>query len=122
MVTYKGSTRNLRLYLNGLLVGQKTLGANLDTPAGTTFLIGGNAVGVPWQGKLQEIAMYSTEVSAARVLAHYDAGIAATNRLNGRIRAELESVRGGLVSHQKHNITVDRAGWGYNWGNYWGGI
>jgi hypothetical protein len=122
MVTYKGSTRNLRLYLNGLLVGQKTLGANLDTPAGTTFLIGGNAVGVPWQGKLQEIAMYSTEVSAARVLAHYNAGIAATNRLNGRIRAELESVRGGLVSHQKHNITVDRAGWGYNWGNYWGGI
>jgi hypothetical protein len=44
------------------------------------------------------------------------------NRLNGRIRAELESVRGGLTSHQKHNITVDRAGWGYNWGNYWGGI
>ena len=43
-------------------------------------------------------------------------------RLNGRIRAELESVRAGLVSHQKHNITVDRAGWGYNWGNYWGGI
>ncbi|MBC7162689.1 MAG: hypothetical protein H5U26_11375 [Immundisolibacter sp.] len=42
-------------------------------------------------------------------------------RLNGRIRAELESVRAGLVSHQKHNITVDRAGWGYQWGNYWGG-
>ena len=43
------------------------------------------------------------------------------SRLNGRIRAELESVRGSLTSHQKHNITVDRAGWGYQWGNYWGG-
>lgn len=44
------------------------------------------------------------------------------NRLNGRIRAELESVRGGLTSHQRHNITTDRAGWGYQWGNYWGGL
>jgi len=45
-----------------------------------------------------------------------------TQRLNGRIRAELESVRGGLVSREKHNIIVDRAGWGYNWGKYWGGL
>lgn len=45
-----------------------------------------------------------------------------TLRLNGRIRVEMESVRAGLTSHQKHNITVDRAGWGYNWGNYWGGL
>ena len=44
------------------------------------------------------------------------------SRLNGRIRAELESVRGGLTSHQKHNIIVDRAGWGYQYGNYYGGI
>ena len=42
-------------------------------------------------------------------------------RLNGRIRCELESVRDGLASHQRHNITVDRAGWGYQWGNHWGG-
>lgn len=43
-------------------------------------------------------------------------------RLNGRIRAELESLRDGLTSRQIHNITVDRAGWGYNWGKYWGGL
>ena len=43
-------------------------------------------------------------------------------RLNGTVRAEIESVRAGLISHQKHNITVDRAGWGYNWGKYWGGL
>lgn len=121
MVTYNGSTRNLRLYINGVLAGQKTLAANLATPAGTLFRIGGNGAGVPWTGKLQEIAIYPTELSAARVLAHYNAGATGVNRLNGRIRAELESVRAGLVSHQKHNITVDRAGYGYRYGEYYGG-
>ena len=43
-------------------------------------------------------------------------------RLNGRVRAEMESVRAGLISHQKHNITVDRAGWSYNWGKYYGDL
>ena len=43
-------------------------------------------------------------------------------RLNGTVRAEIESVRAGLISHQKHNITVDRAGYGYNCGKYYGGI
>lgn len=43
-------------------------------------------------------------------------------RLNGRIRFELESVRDGKISYQKHNVITDRAGYGYNWGKYWGGI
>ena len=43
-------------------------------------------------------------------------------RLNGRIRAEIESVRGGLTSHQKHNIITDRAGYGYQYGKYFGSI
>ena len=45
-----------------------------------------------------------------------------TIRLNGRIRFELESVRDGKISYQKHNVITDRAGYGYNWGKYWGGI
>ena len=45
-----------------------------------------------------------------------------TIRLNGRIRFELESVRDGKTSYQKHNVITDRAGYGYNWGKYWGGI
>jgi len=42
-------------------------------------------------------------------------------RLNGRVRAEIESVRAALVSTYHHDILVDRAGWDYNWGNYWSG-
>jgi len=42
-------------------------------------------------------------------------------RLNGRLRFELESVRGGLVSYQKHNHTVLREGYGFNYGYYYGG-
>lgn len=41
--------------------------------------------------------------------------------LNGRLRYELEAVRGGLVSYQKHNHTVLREGYGFNYGYYYGG-
>lgn len=43
-------------------------------------------------------------------------------RLNGTVRAEIESVRAGLISHQKHNIITDRAGYGYQYGKYFGGL
>jgi len=43
------------------------------------------------------------------------------SRPNGRLRYELESVRGGLVSYQKHNHTVLREGYGFNYGYYYGG-
>lgn len=46
---------------------------------------------------------------------------AGAGRLNGRLRFELESVRGGLVSYQEHNHTVLREGYGYNYGYYYGG-
>jgi len=37
-----------------------------------------------------------------------------------RIRFELESVRGGLASYQKHNHEVRRTGYGLNYGMYYG--
>lgn len=43
--------------------------------------------------------------------------------LNRSLRIELESVRDGRTSHQTHDITTTRAfvGWGYRWGENWGG-
>jgi hypothetical protein len=43
-------------------------------------------------------------------------------RLNGRLRVELESVRSSLTSTHKHNVAVDRSGYGYQYGNYYGGV
>ena len=43
-------------------------------------------------------------------------------RLNNRVRCELESVRSGLTSHQKHDITTIRVGYGYSYGYSYGGL
>lgn len=43
-------------------------------------------------------------------------------RWQGRITVEVESVRGGVVSHQYASVTADRAGWGLQWGRYYGGL
>jgi hypothetical protein len=43
-------------------------------------------------------------------------------RLNAHVRFELESVRSGLASFQKHSVEFDRAGYGLHYGNYYGGI
>lgn len=48
-------------------------------------------------------------------------GSVADFRLNGRLRIESESERDGLVSLQKHNIVVLRAGYGFNYGKLYGG-
>lgn len=48
--------------------------------------------------------------------------LADSSRVNGRLRIELESERDGYVSWQKHSITLKRAGYGFNYGDYYGGI
>lgn len=37
------------------------------------------------------------------------------------VTVTLGSTCNSLNSHQGHTITFERSGWGYNWGNYWGG-
>ncbi len=44
------------------------------------------------------------------------------SRINGRIRIEIEAERGGHVSWQKQIVEFDRAGYGLNYGKYYGGI
>lgn len=45
---------------------------------------------------------------------------------DGRVRLEIEAVRtdgvGTFTSLYRHDIAVDRAGWGMHWGNYYGGV
>lgn len=37
------------------------------------------------------------------------------------VTIKVGSTRDGLDSWQDHSVTIERAGWGYNWGKYWGG-
>lgn len=43
-------------------------------------------------------------------------------RRNTELTFKLKSVRDGLDSYQEHNVTVERAGYGYNYGNFYGGV
>ena len=120
----KASDNIVRLYVDGVQVATSAawnqtiwVGSSHRTQV---YQSGTESIGV------DEAAVFLSYLTSARVSAHYNSGAVGVGadlpRLNDRIRAELESVRGGLASHQKHNITVDRAGYGYNWGNYWGGL
>lgn len=43
-------------------------------------------------------------------------------RINGKFRVEIEAVRAGYTSWQKQTRSVERAGYGLNYGKYYGGI
>ena len=42
-------------------------------------------------------------------------------RINGKLKIEIEAVRAGYTSWQKQTRSVDRAGYGLNYGKYYGG-
>ena len=46
----------------------------------------------------------------------------AVGRINGKFKVEIEAVRAGYTSWQKQTRSVDRAGYGLNYGKYYGGI
>jgi len=74
--TYDGTT--LRLYVDGV-ENTNAARAALVTPAATDFEIGTYAqdTGINFTGRIDEVALYGTALSPARVQAHYNAGIGA---------------------------------------------
>jgi hypothetical protein len=59
-------------------------------------------------GNMDAVAFYASALSAARIAAHYTAGLP-VYRYNSNIRAELETVRGGVTSYQKQIIKSTRS-------------
>jgi hypothetical protein len=64
---------NLYLYINGVLVA--TGAANTFTPTANAILMGAGDNGGYLTGLLSNVAMYSSYLTAAQVLQHYNAGI-----------------------------------------------
>lgn len=56
----------------------------------------------------------------ANELTDIPADASGTPRINAKIRIELESMRDGYASWQKHDITLKRQGYGFNYGESYG--
>lgn len=116
----------ITLYTNG--VSRNTLStANRPANPGTTTQIGQDqgAPGATLNGYIDELRITT---GVARYTANFTPPAAeflgqstGDSRLNGRLRFELESVRDGLTSYQRHNHEVRRKGYGFNYGMNYGG-
>lgn len=126
-IEWSRSGTTMRLFVNGVVVLTHNCGTDtVHFPTAAAFKIGSTASGYHLAAYLQDLRLTK---GAARNTANYtppahQAGrylYSGDARLNGRLRFELESVRGGLASYQKYDHTVLREGYGFNYGYYYGG-
>lgn len=108
----------LEMYINGVLDASVTLPSveNLNT---TEQIFVASRPSQYVNGTFDEVAYYvGKSLTASEILAHYNArnGVASSYRLNGKLRVVLESERDGYTSHQAHDYTVARTGYGFNYG------
>lgn len=110
--------------------GQLALGwAHRDRVAQEDVPVLQNAASVgPEASTTYEIDIYDrddvllrSEVGLTGVAYTYTDEVADAGELQGRLRVVIRSERGGLLSHQAHDITFDRAGYALNYGLYYGG-
>jgi hypothetical protein len=91
--------------------------ANIGPEAGVTYTVRfyneNNALQQTLTGLTTTSWTYLTTDEAT------DSGL---GRINGKFKVEIESVRAGYTSWQKQTRSVDRAGYGLNYGKYYGGI
>ena len=120
----------MRLWLNGTLQGTVDVTGITCQNANVRLLIAcGRQSGTPnsmWSflgyiDDLRVIPGFGITSVSVPTAAYPDSDPGGNYRVNGRLRFELEAKRGGLVSYQKHNHTVLREGYGFNYGYYYGG-
>ena len=70
--TFDGTTR--RLYVNGAQVASATLAGGATATSNAVFIGSWDGTSEFMRGTIDEAAVYGTALSAARVLAHRDAG------------------------------------------------
>jgi hypothetical protein len=73
--TLASDMQTARVYVDGVLSNSSVAAAAISTAGLTQTLIGGWGGSGPFPGVISHVALYSTELSAARILAHYQAGV-----------------------------------------------
>jgi hypothetical protein len=122
-LAFTRSGNTWRAFVNGTLVGTATWS---ETPSGDTNPI---LLGRVFNSSFY-LNGYIDDVRVTKGVARYVTSFTPTGpnptsaafRLNGKLRFELESVRSGKASYQKHDHTVRRPGYGFNYGESYGGI
>lgn len=90
---------------------------NIGPEAGTTY-----TVRIYNENDALQKTVTGIVTTAWTYLAADEATDSGLGRINGKFRVELESVRGGYRSWQQQVRRVDRAGYGLNYGKYYGGL
>jgi RHS repeat-associated protein len=97
--TYDGAT--VRIYVDGVLSASTAYAGSINNPASPFVWIGRNAVNSTYfNGSIDEVAIYGTTLSAARVAAHYAAGSAAQRVLT------VQDARGTTASSFQYSDDV----------------
>lgn len=116
----------LQIYINGTLDAEATLTSVLNHNQTRDAFYMGRPSQQNVAGGADGFGYINRSLTVTEISGLYDARINAggsggsSNRLNGRLRFELESTRNGLVSYQKYNFVVKRYGWAYNYGEAYG--
>jgi hypothetical protein len=81
-VVYNDTSKQASLYINGALVSTQGLANSYGTPTGQ-FVLGAYSSGFtyPFKGVLDEVAVYSGALSAAKIASHAASGILAADSL-----------------------------------------
>lgn len=119
---------NIRLFING--VSQGSAIANSTNLSGSTSDLTIGALFV--SGSYRQYTNAKIDDLRITKAGHYDADFSPPSvelgeyviggaRLNGKLRIELESERDSVTSFQVHNVTIRRIGYGFNYGEYYGG-
>jgi len=109
----QGST--MSLYVNGQLKASQAYSGSINADTTLEMLIGKTQRGAPYtypfDGKVDEVALYNTALSAERILAHYNAGTGADAWVwAGQERVEIwtSNARGQETTHtnEEGNLTL----------------
>lgn len=87
--------------------------------------VNGDNMSSHFDGILDQIRIYDLNqvtIDQQEITRLYNEREVTEDRRNTELRFRLKSVRDGLDSFQEHDLTFERAGYGYNYGNYYGGV